>query len=346
MGSFPDLYDKHVEFGVIVSTCVPASRTTGVDYRSCSAFPLEMRLAPLHYTGRKREEIQRLLALARQTPTREGFFLSCHFFIMPLFFTLKIQRMCLIAFAHKIVPGYELILIANRDEFLDRPSLPLGWWPDNSNILAGKDLDGGGTWLGVNRNGEWTAITNYREPLPDLVDPPSRGMLTRKLLENNLTLLSGDVSQSFAADDYHGFNLLSGNQSKVGYFSNRSDQEPLILAPGFYGLSNHLLDTPWPKVLKTKEALRRVVGQGRTDFPALFEILANTEEARLDELPDTGISKDWEKLLSPAYINAEELGYGTRMQTILTISDAGQVQMCEWIRGKEEPGSIFSFQRS
>lgn len=254
--------------------------------------------------------------------------------------------MCLIAFAHRIVPGYELVLIANRDEFLARPAAPLGWWPDNPNILAGKDLEGGGTWLGVNRKGEWTAITNYREPLPELNNPPSRGDLTRLILENNITLLGESFSLTPPADKYHGFNLLSGNKSTVRYFSNRSKGDPIGLKPRIYGVSNHLLDTPWPKVTKSKTALERAVGQGRVDFMELFEILASTEKAKEEELPHTGISQDWEKMLSSAYINAEELGYGTRMRTILTISDNGRVQICEWRRGESEPGPVFSFQRS
>lgn len=317
-----------------------------VDYRSCSAFPLEMRLAPLHYTGRKREEIQRLLALARQTPTRGGFFLSSHFSILRVVFTQNIQRMCLIAFAHRVVPGYELVLIANRDEFLVRPTAPLAWWTDHSHILAGKDLVGGGTWLGINRQGIWTAITNYREPIPALNDPPSRGNLTKNLLVNNLTVLSSDFYKNRNLETYHGFNLLSGDHSGVEYLSNRSGQSTVSLDPGFYGLSNHLLDSPWPKVVKTKSAFKKAVGQGSIDFSELFEILADTEKARSEELPNTGVSKEWEELLSPAYINAEELGYGTRIRTILTISDRGEVQMCEWRRGEAKAGKVFTFTRS
>lgn len=253
--------------------------------------------------------------------------------------------MCLIVFANRVVPGYELILIANRDEFLKRPTASLDWWPDHPSILAGKDLVGRGTWLGVNRKGEWTAITNYREPLPDIPNPPSRGILTKNILENNLTLLSGDFVLNPPPEAYHGFNLLEGNRSSVGYLSNRSEQAPSALLPGIYGLSNHLLDTPWPKVQKTKAAFEQAVGQGRVDFPQLFNILGNNEEARTDELPDTGLTSDLEKVLSAAYINAEELGYGTRLRTILTISDTGQVRMCEWARGAEEPGQLFAFQR-
>lgn len=319
---------------------------TDVDYRSCSAFPLEMRLAPLHYTGRKREEIQRLLALARQTPTRGGFFLSSHFSILRAVFTPNIQRMCLIAFAHRVVPGYELVLIANRDEFLARPTAPLDWWPDHPQLLAGKDLVGGGTWLGVNLQGTWTAITNYREPLPPLNDPPSRGNLTKNLLVNNLTLLSGDFSEHLNLEAYHGFNLLSGDRSGVGYLSNRNDQPTVSLEPGFYGLSNHLLNSPWPKVKKTKAAFRTAVGQGCIDFSQLFELLADTEKARIEELPNTGVPQEWEEILSSAYINAEHVGYGTRIRTILTISDLGKVQICEWRRGEAKPGEIFTFMRS
>lgn len=253
--------------------------------------------------------------------------------------------MCLIVFANRVVPGYELILIANRDEFLKRSTAPLDWWPDHPGILAGKDLIGGGTWLGVNRKGEWTAITNYREPLPDFPNPPSRGILTRNILENNLTLLSGSVFMNPPPEDYHGFNLLEGNRSGVGYLSNRSELGPSLLIPGIYGLSNHLLDTPWPKVQKTKAAFKKAVGQGRVDFAELFDILGDSEEAGGEELPQTGVPPQWEKVLSAAYINAEELGYGTRLRTILTISDTGLVQMCEWARGVEEPSQRFSFQR-
>ncbi len=155
--------------------------------------------------------------------------------------------MCLILFAYKIHTEYPLVLAANRDEFFDRPTDPAGFWADAPKIFAGRDLRGGGTWLGVTTAGRVAAVTNFRDRSEFGPAMRSRGLLTREFLsgsqpvESYLQVLAGEGQR------YRGFNLLVADQDGLGYFSNRQGQ-PRQLGPGLYGLSNHLLDTPWPKV--------------------------------------------------------------------------------------------------
>lgn len=253
--------------------------------------------------------------------------------------------MCLIVFAHRVVPGYELVLIANRDEFLERPTRRLGWW-EGEEILAGKDLVAGGTWLGVNRAGVWTALTNFRELFRAESGAPSRGFLTHQILRENLTLLSDNFILPTGLDRYTGFNLLYGGSGRAGYVSNRTTDSYPVLQPGIYGLSNASLDTPWPKVEITKGRFTAAVQNGRVEEEELFNILGDQNLAPDGKLPNTGVGYQWEKKLSAVYIDAPEQTYGTRLRTILTIRNDGLVKMVEWGRGEDAPSASFEFFRT
>jgi uncharacterized protein with NRDE domain len=235
--------------------------------------------------------------------------------------------MCLILLAYDVHPEYRLILAANRDEFYDRPTLPMAFWEDHPDILAGRDLKGGGTWLGMSRSGRFSAITNYREPGGPKPDAPSRGHLVSAFLSGNSPAKTYLEAVSAAGQTYSGFNLIVGDASGLFYYSNRG---PGIrrLEPGWYGLSNHLLGTPWPKVEKgiamLKEAL---MDSDSVNMDSIFHLLKNREVPPDDRLPDTGVGMEWERMLSPMFIQSP--GYGTRSSSVMLIGRNGNVQVAE-----------------
>jgi uncharacterized protein with NRDE domain len=234
--------------------------------------------------------------------------------------------MCLILVAWQAHPDYPLVVAANRDEFHARRSAPAAFWDDRPSILAGRDLEAMGSWLGITREGKFAAVTNYRDPR-DAAAPSSasRGSLVSGYLEN------GDAAADFVAAlasegaSYRGFNLLAGDRSDLWWTSNRGDGARQ-LAAGIYGLSNHLLDTAWPKVERGKQALCDAL----RDTPAietLFELIAPTDAAEDAELPDTGIGLERERMLSAMRIVSP--GYGTRCSTVLVQGRDGRVQFAE-----------------
>lgn len=235
--------------------------------------------------------------------------------------------MCLIVFAHRAAAGYALVLAANRDEFFARPTDPADYWTDAPHVLAGRDLEKGGTWMGVTRDGRWAAITNFRDGTWPETGSRSRGeLVARYLLErSSAAAYAAAVVKVGAA--YHGFNLLVGDPEGVHYVSNRG-ASPRALEPGIYGLSNHLLDTPWPKVERGKRELAALFG-GNPDDPAesLLDLLADRNHAAADALPETGVSREWERLLSSAFIRAP--GYGTRASSVLLIESGGEAILRE-----------------
>ena len=225
--------------------------------------------------------------------------------------------MCVIFFAYEQHPEFPLILLANRDEFYDRPTQVARFWEDNPEIFGGRDLIGGGTWLGVNKTGKFAAVTNYRDPnAPKGV--LSRGILTADFLKTEESAEEYLKKIRQKAGGYSGFNLLLGEinarKNEIFYYSNRL-AERVKLTRGIYGLSNHLLDTPWRKVENGKRFLAENLTKNWTneDF---FSILADVTLADDAELPDTGIGKSREKLLSAIFIRTP--GYGTRCSTVLT----------------------------
>ncbi|MGV8890918.1 MAG: NRDE family protein [Pseudomonas sp.] len=231
--------------------------------------------------------------------------------------------MCLIVFAWRPGHAQPLIVAANRDEFYARPSLPLAQWPEAPHVHAGRDLEAGGTWLGVGANGRFAALTNIRDPH----QPParkSRGELVARFLSGDLPIddyLSDVVARSL---EYAGFNLLIGNANELWHFNAR-ETEAVMLPPGSYGLSNAGLDTPWPKLLKARAALEEVLEDPQPQ--ALLALLNDPQTATFAELPDTGVGLATETLLSSVFIASPS--YGTRASTALIVQANGTRWMVE-----------------
>ncbi|PKN38768.1 MAG: hypothetical protein CVU62_00785 [Deltaproteobacteria bacterium HGW-Deltaproteobacteria-2] len=251
--------------------------------------------------------------------------------------------MCLILFAYKVHPSYRLILAANRDEFYERPSLPADFWEDQHNVLAGRDLKEGGTWLGITKEGKFAAITNYRDPSAFKSNAPSRGRLVSRYLigKQNAAGYLEDVSSQ--ADKYNGFNLLIGDDNDLFVFSSNGEKQKLN--PGIYGLSNHNLNTPWPKVSRGKRLLKSTLDQKRSELKkTLFTVLADRHIPPDSKLPSTGVGLEWERILSSMFITSPD--YGTRSSTILLIGKNRRVRFVEKVfDGQKEPWieSSFSF---
>lgn len=233
--------------------------------------------------------------------------------------------MCLILFAWQAHPDYPLVVAANRDEFFARPTAAADFRADAPDVLAGRDLQAGGTWLGVARDGRFAALTNYRDPSHNKTDAPSRGELVSRFLSGGQTPRRYLADLENGAESYNGFNLLCGDLAELGWFSNRG-AGGRMLAPGVYGLSNHLLDTPWPKVARGKAALSAALPALPDEAP-LFALLRDERAAPDDALPRTGLSPEWERRLSAAFIRAP--GYGTRSATVLLIDKTGKARFTE-----------------
>jgi uncharacterized protein with NRDE domain len=237
-------------------------------------------------------------------------------------------------------PGYRLILAANRDEFFARPTARASFWDDSPQVLAGRDLKGGGTWLGITSSGRIAALTNYRDPRSYRQGAPSRGRLARDFLLGAMTAADYLERLRREGEAYNGFNLVFGDAQRLFYFSNRADL-PAALAVGIHGISNHLLDTPWPKVARGKDALERLVAEGRDPLPeALFAILADRTRPPDRLLPDTGVGLERERLLSPIFITGPD--YGTRSSTLVLIDLKGGVTFMErtFNGGAEAPKTL------
>lgn len=235
--------------------------------------------------------------------------------------------MCLILLAYRSHKEYPFILAANRDEFYDRPSLPVGYWSDNPSILGGRDLKQMGTWLGITKTGRFAAVTNYRDPSRLCNDARSRGELVSGFLQGTETPQEYLNKVKENRGMYNGFNLILGDVSCCLYYSNTTNRAEK-LKPGIHGISNHLLNTPWPKVVKGKEKLALAVQD--KDFPdkdRLFDILADNERAKDGELPNTGVGIRKERMLSPIFIQSPD--YGTRSSNILIISRQNHVFFIE-----------------
>ena len=246
--------------------------------------------------------------------------------------------MCLIAFAWKAHPDYPLIVAANRDEWHDRPASPARWWEDQPDILAGRDLKAGGTWLGISRRGRFAALTNFRDPSDRKSDAPSRGQLVSDFLAGTASVHDYLCQLQVMAPLYQGFNLLVGDGDVLQYFSSRTG-EILVVPPGVHALSNHTLNEPWPKVELAKSALAAAL---QAEMPedarklAVYDFLSNDSRATDEQLPDTGVGLEWERALSPALIVTEK--YGTRCSTMLSIARGGAVTFEE--RSRDQRGMV------
>ena len=229
--------------------------------------------------------------------------------------------MCLILFSHGVIPGIALQLAANRDELFARPTTPAGWWSDHPSILAGRDLQAGGTWLGISRSGRYAAITNFRDPASRRDDAPSRGALVGDFLLGDQTPAGYLEQIAPRTCQYNGFSLLVGQGADLWFLSNRG-QDAVPVTPGIHGLSNHLLDEPWPKVTKGVSYMAALSAQpfAAEDY---FSVLADETQARDTELPHTGIALLRERKSSA--IRIRDTVYGTRCSTVLRISQDGEV---------------------
>lgn len=243
--------------------------------------------------------------------------------------------MCLILFAYKMHPEYPLIVAANRDEFFQRPTAPVHFWDDEPNILAGQDLEKMGTWMGVTKFGRFAALTNYRDPSENIVGKRSRGELVR-----NALTFKGEISDFFKivqaeSKQFPGFNFIVGDKDQLYYFSNI---EGIIreLTPGIYGLSNHLLNTPWPKVEVGRDNFRKLLNKNVTDLPdELFKLLMKADPFPDGLLPNTGVPIEMERMLSPLFIKSDD--YGTRSSTVMLMSN-NEVSYIERIYQPEAKG--------
>ena len=241
--------------------------------------------------------------------------------------------MCLLLFAYQSHPDYRLILAANRDEFYDRPTRPAAFWDDAPEILAGQDLKAGGTWMGITKTGRFAAITNYREAALTKENAPSRGDLVKNFLMSDSRPRDYLKTVQEKGQIYNGFNLIIGDEKDLFYYSNR-DGNIRTVEPGIHGLSNHLLNTPWPKVSRGKSKMSALINSpGPVDMNALFTILGDTTRPSEGELPDTGVGLDWERILSPMFITSDI--YGTRCSTILLWEYTGAVTFIERTFGRE-----------
>lgn len=228
--------------------------------------------------------------------------------------------MCLIAFAWRAHPEIQLLVAANRDEWRDRPAEPATWWDDAPDVLAGRDLRAGGTWMGVTRSGRFAALTNFRDPSARKSDAPSRGELVADFLRSDALPKAWLASLAARAAQYNDFNLLVGEGATLLYFSSR---ERVIeeVPPGIHGLSNHRLNEPWPKVDMTKSFIHGVFQAEMPETEILtgsFEALSVTDRAPDAALPNTGVGLEWERKLSPPLIVGED--YGTRSSTVLVLA--------------------------
>lgn len=247
--------------------------------------------------------------------------------------------MCLILAAYEYVPPYRLIIAANRDEYYARPTAGASFWEDCPDILAGRDLMQRGTWLGLTKSGRWGAVTNYRDPREFRPEAKSRGELVSRYLraeqEASAYLLQVQAEESL----YNGFNLLLGGPDSLWYYGSRGDGIRK-LPPGLYGLSNHLLDTPWDKVEKAKAKLREALREShKLNFEDIFAFLADTGAAPDDQLPDTGVGLEKERFLSSIFIAGAD--YGTRSSCIITVDRNNRVVLAERSYG---PGNMQKYE--
>ena len=232
--------------------------------------------------------------------------------------------MCLALIGLAAHPRLELVIAANRDEFHERAAEPAHWWP--SGMLAGRDRVAGGTWFGVDRTGRWALVTNFREGVPRDPNAPSRGALVTRALSDATPPLITAAAIAMDGDRYHGFNLLLGGGVQAAYASNRASGA-IALGPGVHGLSNHLLETPWSKGVRSKARLAEWLATGSDELEPLFELLADRSQAEPATLPSTGVSPEWERLLSSPFI--VDARYGTRCSTVLAISVEGKARFLE-----------------
>lgn len=252
--------------------------------------------------------------------------------------------MCLIILGVQSHPEYELVLVANRDEFFERKTLKAHLWK-KPEIFAGKDMVAGGTWLGVDKRGRLAAVTNFRNPETVKTTAPSRGLLPVLFLENNMPADVFLQSLSKNGQDYNGFNLIVKDENGIFHYSNVTDKITAI-NQGIHGLSNAFLNTNWPKVLRGKEKLAKALEENRLNEKSLNGILYDSALAQDKDLPRTGVPLALERQLSAMFIKTP--GYGTRCTTVVKIGTGGSVNFTEVIyneAGKPTETTVFDVVR-
>lgn len=256
--------------------------------------------------------------------------------------------MCLILFSWNSHPDYSLVVAANRDEFYERPTQPMTWWDDHPSILGARDnadvIGLRGTALGLSVDGKFSAITNIRAPSEKNPELRTRGELTAKFLSEKLSVDKFIQVHQKSFLQYNGFNLLTADlhapDQDLSWVSNRmlvgnkirqrKVVSPVKIAPGVYGISNAMLDTPWPKVRLGVAQFAQAIAmdQGKFNHPEHYlRVLSQRSSFTDNELPATGVSLDWERALAPIFIKTEH--YGTRSSTLLRVRRDGNFQMLE-----------------
>lgn len=249
--------------------------------------------------------------------------------------------MCLVLIAWRGAAEYPCVIAANRDELHSRPAAAAHWWPSRPPILAGRDLSAGGTWLGLTPAGRFAALTNFRDPEQRRPGTPSRGTLVASILTSGDSIERclehlRDVSAS-----YNGFSVLFSDGERLAIYESARGSGR-VLGPGIYGLSNHLLDTPWPKVQTAKSRLSKAL-ENLDTTDAVLALLRDEAPAPDDQLPRTGMSLEWERLLSSAFVRAPD--YGTRCSTVLRIDERRRACFDEWTwDAAGEPAGAVSLQ--
>ena len=240
--------------------------------------------------------------------------------------------MCLIAFAYKVHKKYRLILSANRDEFFKRPTAPINIWEDEPQIIGGRDLQQGGTWMGFSRKGRFAALTNVRDPASMKPDARSRGDLIPSFLLSDEEPLSYLKTIRNSVADYNGFNLLAGDLKNLFFFST-TDKKIIKVEEGIHAVSNHTLNTPWVKVQIVKKGLRKLLeseadSPDRVDIESnLYNMMQNNVVAPDEALPDTGVGIELERKLSPVFVSMK--GYGTRSTSVVLWDIEGKLTFSE-----------------
>jgi uncharacterized protein with NRDE domain len=238
---------------------------------------------------------------------------------------------CLIAIAWQARRDMPLVVAANRDEWRERPAKAAHWWPERPELLAGRDLQAGGTWMGVTRGGRFAAVTNFRDPSDKRSTARSRGTLITEFLLSRETPARFLSNLSARASEYNGFNLIVGDGASLFYFGSREGQ-PRAIEPGVHAISNHVLDEPWPKVVAAQVAMDEALAD-RDPMGALFTLLSDPRRAADEDLPKTGVGIEWERRLSAALITGAD--YGTRASTVVAVTSNGEVMFEERTRAAD-----------
>lgn len=252
--------------------------------------------------------------------------------------------MCILFLAVNQHPRYPLIIAANRDEFYARPTASSHYWPSMPNMLAGQDLEAGGTWMGVSAEGRFAALTNIRAPSPPRIESRTRGELVTQFIENGIDASQYATQLSANHNRYRGYNLLFGHWNSLQVYNNHLDRVEQV-EDGYHGLSNAHFNAPWPKIEFGKAQMQHICEQSdEVDLEALFELMRNETKAPDADLPKTGIPFEKEKQLSSVFINIPD--YGTRGTTIMSVDHAGNVNWCERVynaAGEQESQKCFEF---